>query len=57
MHLFGVVGFSQTLIQILNDCSAKFSSFDILADESVRQGWLSPLSVAILRILLARFLA
>jgi Grx4 family monothiol glutaredoxin len=31
-------GFSRTLVQILNDCKAKFSSFDILQDESVRQG-------------------
>jgi len=39
LHLFAVTGFSKTLIQILNDCNAKFSSFDILSDESVRQGW------------------
>jgi len=25
-------------MQILNDCNATFSSFDILSDESVRQG-------------------
>lgn len=31
-------GFSRTLVQILNDCNVKFSSFDILSDESVRQG-------------------
>jgi len=31
-------GFSRTLMQILNDCNATFSSFDILSDESVRQG-------------------
>jgi len=34
-------GFSRSLVQILNDCNVQFSSFDILSDESVRQG-LSP---------------
>jgi len=39
LHFVAVAGFSRTLVQILNDCNAKFSSFDILSDESVRQGW------------------
>jgi len=40
VYLYFVVisGFSRTLVQILKDCNAKFSSFDILSDESVRQG-------------------
>jgi len=38
LHCVAISGFSRTLIQILNDCNVKFSSFDILSDESVRQG-------------------
>ena len=31
-------GFSKKIVQILNDNNIKFSSFDILTDEAVRQG-------------------
>jgi len=30
-------GFSRTLVQILNEAGAKYETFDILADEEVRQ--------------------
>ncbi len=35
---FPQCGFSGRTVQILQDCGAKFSSYDVLADPEVRQG-------------------
>jgi len=32
------IGFSRTIVQLLSEQKVKFSSFDILTDEQVRQG-------------------
>jgi glutaredoxin-related protein len=37
-------GFSRKMVNLLNDQGVKFSSFDILSDESVRQGITPPRS-------------
>ena len=38
LHWLYITGFSKQIIQILNEQSVKFSTFDILQDEEVRQG-------------------
>ena len=38
MLLFEPTGFSRQVVEILNNVEAKYSSFDILSDEEVRQG-------------------
>ena len=35
-------GFSRKIVKLLQDQNAKYSSFDILSDESVRSGMASP---------------
>ncbi len=35
---FPQCGFSGRAVQVLRSCNVKFSSFDVLADEDVRQG-------------------
>jgi len=42
-------GFSRTTVGILRDHNVKFSHFDILTDEDVRQGTWSPLRPWMLR--------
>lgn len=37
-HLFHIVGFSRQMVDLLNSHGAKFSHFDILSDNEVRQG-------------------
>jgi glutaredoxin-related protein len=38
LEVHDVAGFSRTLVQILGEQGATYSTFDILSDEEVRQG-------------------